>query len=254
MVYIGTHFVHILKTVSHVFHKLVAAPAEGNRIVVEVDVRSLTFLVPTVNTNTTVAVRDDHVVIYLNLTATGIELQAEIGTVGNKAVTDNHVTGNSTIRVENLVLDLWRNSVFHTTGLKRSRWAAVTLIVRVVRFIEVLQTHVEHDTIDDECAANGVRSTHSVQVARCGNQTFASISSTLLFTRLNTCDIFERIALCEVCIPTTFQGDEVVDLDVTLVRVTEEITFADANDSAVVAVLFNDVQYSLNVLLCSSRS
>ncbi len=150
------------------------------------------------------------------------------------------------------MLDLRRRSVFHTTGFKCSRGAAVTLIVRVIGFVEVLKTHVQHDTVNDKSTLRSFGH-YVVQITSGLNEAFAAVGSALFLARLDAGDVFERVALREVSIPATFEGNEVGDFNVTGVGVTEEVAFTDTNGSAVFLVLLDDVEHGLDIFLCRCR-
>ena len=114
----------------------------------EIDMGCLAVLVTAVNTHSCITVGDNHTVTNLYFAATRAELQTEIGTVGYQAVTDDYITCNPAVRMENLVLDLRRSSIFHTSCFKRSRGAPETLVIRNSGFVEILQPHIQHDTVN----------------------------------------------------------------------------------------------------------
>ena len=113
----------------------------------EIDMRCLAVLIASGDTYARVTVGDDDVVVYIQLTATGVDLNTEIGAVGDEAVADDDVSCDPTHGANTRVLYLRRDSIDHTSGLEGFGRTAVAIIGGVIRHIERLETLVKHDTL-----------------------------------------------------------------------------------------------------------
>ena len=248
MMNIAIHLGHTLVTVSHIAHLFITAPREGNRVVMEVNVGCLAVLVTAVDTASTVPVGDEDIVAYFHFAATGSELECKVDAVSKDAVADDHVAGDPAVGMEDLMLHLRRDSIHHTTGLEFLGRATVLRVGRVGRHVVVLVTEVDKDTVDDEGAFGLCR--HDIIEGFVGvDNTLASVRSELLLSRLHAGDVLERVTLGEIAVPTAFEGDEVVDLDVAGVHITEVVTFGNTNNGTVLAVVTDEVENGLDVFL-----
>ena len=206
--------------------------------------RRLTVLVSGGDAARSVTVGDEDIIGDLDLSAAAAELQGKIDTVGEDAVANDYIAGNPSVGMEYLVLHLRRDSIDHTSCLERLGGTSETRVGRISGHIMVLVAEVDMYTVDDE-GAFGLFRHHVVQDAVGMDHTFRTVGTELVLCRLDLRDILHGVALREIAVPSALEGNEVIDLDITGVHVSEVVALGDTDDGSVLPVVANEIKNSL---------